>query len=276
MKERIAFRNQIREHLASLDAQTLSYDESEFWMIRAAYAYIEHYALDRGLRNTAIALPLARGLHNGVHRKSMLMWGGTAYRQPYVIHCLQVCRMLLDIKVPLSREEEDILLASALCHDMVEDIPFPNHGEELVEVYGLDPRVLEVVRLVSKRKDFTPEQEREHFRKIQENCLALLVKLSDRSHNVEDLYNMSTRKVHSYIEETEAYILPMCGYGRTQYPELEKSLDILEDKIRSLTHVAAVLVDRCEERMQELQQQLQALREENAQLRRMYEHLWEE
>lgn len=275
MNERILFRNQVNQRLSRLNPETLRWNEDEFWMVQFPYETLEYYAIDHHLMNTAMALPLARGLHNGSHRKSSITRGGVAYRLPYVIHCLIVCRMLVDLHLPLSADEEDIVLAAALCHDMVEDIPFPNHGEELTEEFGLDPRVLETVKLVSKRKDFTPEQEQAHFHAIESNKLSLLVKLSDRSHNVEDLYNMSTWKVHEYIGETRKYFLPMCAYGMEHYPELAACIEILRDKIVSLTQAAEIMVDRCEAREQELREQLQALQEENRQLQAQCRALWE-
>lgn len=275
MKERIAFRNKVNAALAQMDPEVLSYDESEFWMIQSPYEYIEYYALENRLMNTAIALPLARGLHDGAHRKSSVTRGGITYKLPYVIHCLMVCRMLVDLKLPLSKDEEDIVLASALCHDMIEDISFPDHGRELMTVYHLDPRVYDTVKLVSKRKDFTEEEEQAFFRAIMDNKFALLVKLSDRSHNVEDLYNMSVWKVHEYIGETRKFFVPMCLYGLRNYRNLVKPLEILYDKIDSLTHASEIMVDRCEARERELRTQLQVLREENAELRKTYRALWE-
>lgn len=275
MNERNAFRGEVRRVLQSIDPEVLSYDESEFWMIRMPYEYIEHYAIDHQLMNTAIALPLARGLHDGSHRKSSVTRGGESFRLPYVIHCLLVCRMLVDLHIPLPREEEDIALAAALCHDMVEDIPFPDHGKEMVTLFHLDPRVYETVKLVSKRRDFTDEEERAFFHNIESNHLSLLVKLSDRSHNVEDLYNMSAWKVHEYIGETRKFFLPMCEYGLAHYPELQKTIEILQDKIVSLTRASEILVDRCEAREAELRTQLAKLREENAALRETYTKLWE-
>lgn len=274
MKEIAEFRKKINAALAELDPELLAYDESEFWMIKWPYEYIEYYVHENGLRNTAIALPLARGIHNGTHRKSSIVKNGVSYKLPYVIHCLLVCRMLVDVKLPLSKEEEDIVLAASLCHDMIEDIPFPNSGRELVTDYGLDERVYETVKLVSKRRDFTPEEEREFFRKINENKLALLVKLSDRSHNVEDLYNMSAWKVHEYIGETRSFFMPMCEYSLANYPELEKIIEIFQDKIVSLTQAAEIMVDRCEAREKELLAELNRLKDENAELHRIYNELW--
>ncbi|MBQ0070517.1 MAG: HD domain-containing protein, partial [Spirochaetales bacterium] len=190
------------------------------------------------------------------------------------IHCLMVCRMLVDLNLPLSSEEEDITLASALCHDMIEDIPFPKKGRELVDVFGLDKRIYEIVKLLSKRKDFTEEEEKAHFHAIESNRLALLVKLSDRSHNVEDLYNMSQWKVHEYIGETEKFFHPMCDYGTQHYPEVVQVLEILRNKILSLTQVSEVLVDRLALREKELQDERDALKRENEELRAELSAVW--
>lgn len=270
MKDRSAFRAEIRKRLSDLDPAILAFDENEFWMIRSPYEFLEYYALEHQYINTCIALPLARGLHNGTHRKSRISKDGCDYRLPYVIHCLLVARILAHLHIPLSDDEKDILLAAALCHDMIEDIPFPDHGTELITQYHLDPRVYETVKLVSKRKDFTKQQEQEFFRNIAQNKLAMLVKLSDRSHNVEDLYNMSVWKVHEYISETKEYFLPMCQYGLEHFPELGRSIEILQDKILCLTNASEILVDRCEAREQQLLQQLKLLQEENSRLRQQY------
>ena len=261
-----AFLKSVQTALDSIDAETLSYDESEFWIIKRPYEYIEEYAIEHELFNTAVALPLSRGLHNGTHRKSGFVRNGKQYRLPYVIHCLLVCRMLIDIRTGLSRDEEDIVLASALCHDMIEDLHFEDGGREIYTVYGLDPRVYETVKKVSKRKDFTDEEHQAYFDRIQEDRLALLVKLSDRGNNVEDLYNMTIWKTHEYIGETRKYFFPMCEYALSHYEELYRVFDLLQDKIRVLTGVAEILVDRYTEMDSRLSAELETLRAENAQL----------
>lgn len=276
MESRYQFQQRVKEALERIGAEVLSYDESEFWMIRSLYEYLEYYAAQNRLFNMAVALPLARGVHDGEHRKSKLTRNGKEYPLPYVIHCLSGCRMLADLHPSLSKDEEDILLAAALCHDMIEDIPFPDHGKELITQFHLDPRVYEVVRLVSKRKDFTKEEEIAHFHGIEQNKLALLVKLSDRGNNVEDLYNRSCWKVHEYVGETKTYFLPMITYGLAHYPDIVNPLEVLSDKIHTLIQVAEVLVERYEQRERELEQQLKELQEENERLRKEWKALWSE
>ena len=262
--------------LSRIGADVLFYDESEFWMIRSPYEYIEAHAYERRLLNTAAALPLARGLHNGVHRKFCMVKDDVSYRVPYMIHPLMVCRMLMDLQVPLSADEEDILLASALCHDMIEDLPFEDHGRELYTVYGLDRRVYETVLKLSKRKDFTKQEEEAHFRGIREDRLAVLIKLSDRGNNVEDLYNMSLKKVHEYIHETQEYILPMCAYAKENYPSLALAVSVLEDKMLCLTGISGVLAERYDRNEKELHQKYEALLAENERLRAEWKALSEQ
>ena len=268
------FQEKVNLVLEDIDPDTLHYEESEYWMIQSAYEYIEFYATRHCLLNTAIALPLARGLHNGDHRKLTLIKGDISYRLPYVIHPLMVCKMLIELRIPMSDQDLDILLAAALCHDMIEDIPFMDNGKELMILYHLDKRVYDIVKLVSKRKEFTEEETRMHFEEIAKNPMAAFVKLSDRSNNVEDLYNMSARKVREYVHETETYVLPICEKAKSQYPEYKEAFDLLGHKITCLIGAASVLVERYEEQEAQLREQVEELRQENTKLRKKWMSLW--
>ena len=276
METRREFMNRVNGHLKMIDPTKLLYNENEYWLIQGTYEYLECYAVDHRLQNMFIALPLVRGLHNGVYRKFGVEKGGEMHRLPYVIHCLLVCRMLVDIHPALSDEDQDCLLAAALCHDLIEDIAFEHGGNELVTEFHLDPRVYEIVKLVSKRSDFTIEEERQFFDKIQKNPLALLLKLADRGNNVEDLYNMSRKKLEEYLEETEKYFLPMSDYGIDNYPELSIAIHILRDKITILTTVSKVMITKLEARNQILRNQRNQLKLENMKLREEWKRLWEE
>lgn len=269
------FQKQVETLLQDIDPQELAYDTSEFWMIQPIYEYIYYYSIQNQLPNTYIALQLARGFHDGVHRKLSIIKDGKAYRLPYLIHPLQVCRMLIDIQIPLSHEDLDVVLASALCHDMIEDCDFPEHGKEMYKKYHLDKKVYETVKYVSKRKDFTEEEERAHFHDIESHELALLVKLSDRGNNVEDLYNMSLWKVHEYVGETNKFFLPMCEYALEHYPVLARSFEVLQDKIVTLTSAALILVDRYSDEELRLQEEVEMLKKENDLLRVQWKEYWE-
>lgn len=276
MDKRCQFQKKVAEILQQIGSETFAYEKDEFWMIRPLYENLEYFASDQQLLNTAIALPLSRGLHNGTYRKAKITRNGTSYRLPYVIHPLNVCRMLADLQINLPKEDLDILLAAALCHDMVEDLDFSEGGMELVTKYHLDPRVLETVLLLSKNRNATPEEEIAHFHGIEANPLSLLIKLSDRGNNVEDLYNRSCWKVHEYVGETNRFFVPMLDYGMKHYPDLTPALAVLGDKIHTLAGVAEILVERYERRSAELERELETLKEENERLRNEWKALLSE
>lgn len=267
MSGKSPFMMKIKEILRTMDPEILKYNKDEFWLYERHYDYIKRYAAERRLISTAVALPLVRGLHDGTYRKSSVVKDGVSYRLPYVIHCLQVCCMLIDLQMPLSQEDEDTVLASALCHDLIEDIPFKNGGRELYTDFHLSEAIYKTVFTLSKRKDFTEEEHRAYFKGIQEDPLALLVKLSDRGNNVEDLYNMSIWKVHEYVHETRECIFPMCAYARKNYPHLIVCFTILQDKMKNLTEIGEILVDRYEEQEKRMVSRLEQLQEENLKLR---------
>lgn len=261
------FMAKIKEILQTIDPEILAYNKDEFWLYERHYDYIKRYAAERKLISTAVALPLVRGLHNGTYRKSSVVKDGVSYRLPYVIHCLQVCSMLIDLQLPLTQEEEDTALSAALCHDLIEDIPFPNGGKEIYTDFHLTENIYNTVLTLSKRKDFTEEEHKAYFRGIQEDPLALLVKLADRGNNVEDLYNMSIWKVHEYVHETRERIFPMCTYARRHFPQLIVPFTILQDKMRNFTEIGEILVDRYEEQEKRMVSRLEKLQEENMKLR---------
>ena len=269
------FRIKLQQMLDEIGEETLSYREDEFWMIESDYEFIEYYAAKNRLLNTAAALPLARGLHDGTYRKSTVIRDDRTCRLPYVIHPIQVCRVLIELNIPLSPHEQDVLFASALCHDMLEDIEFPEHGEELVSRYHLDPEVYDIVKTVTKRRDFTEEEELEHFHAIARSKFAMLVKVADRGNNVEDLYNRTSWKVHEYVGETRKYFFPMLSYAAEHYPDIESIISILRDKIFSLTGAAEYLVDRYDQQEAGLKSRVISLREENEMLRRTWKELWQ-
>lgn len=261
-----SFNKKVEQALADIDSDVLDYHEDEFWMIRSSYEYLEFYSKKHQLVNTAIALPLSRGLHNGTYRKLPIIRSGVPHNPPYIIHCLAVAKMLADMWLPISPKEKDILLAAALCHDTIEDIHFKDGGRELYLEYHLDKEVYDTVLLVTKRHDFSLDEEKNHFKNIMENRLALLIKLSDRGHNVSDLYNMSEKKIREYIGETRAYILPMCEYSREHYPELNEVIEIMQDQLICLTKTVEKISEKYNDFFKAQSKKLQQLREENKSL----------
>lgn len=218
--------------------------EEEF-LYNNTYLFIKGHATGLELNQTLKALPLARCLHNGQYRKSCITVNGKEYKLPYLLHVLKVCSTLISLKLPLEKDELDILLAASLLHDVLEDCKenFPDGGNELVVRYGFSPEVYSIVKSVSKLSGLNEEQLNDYFNNIKRNKLSLLIKLADRSHNVEDLYNMKPEKLHKYVLETRTWIYSLATYGKACYPEISNGLNILKSKIVSLTECTETIVE---------------------------------
>ena len=230
-----------------------SYNVNEEYLYSDTYLFIKGYASGRSWKNTLKALPLARQMHDGQYRKGLIEINGKKVQLPYVLHVLKVCSTLISLNLPMTDEELDILYASALLHDVLEDAEemFPKGGRELVDDYGFPQLVYETILLLSKHSGATEFELNEYFNKIKKNKFALLIKMADRSHNVEDLYIMKIEKLHKYVKETRDYIYPLSTYGKSHYPELSYGLTILKAKILSLTELTETLVNMYEETIKE-------------------------
>ena len=217
-----------------------AYNKDEEYLYIKPYMYIKGYAVARQYENTLKALPLARHMHDGQYRKGTVNVGGKDVRLPYFLHVLKVCSTLINLDLKLPDKELDILFCSAICHDLLEDChdKFPKGGIELVENYGIDGEVLDIVRLLSKHTGADEEELSEYFNAIKYNKLALLVKFSDRGHNVETLSCMKLDKIHKYVKETRDWIYPLCSYAKQNYPEITTGVTILKSKIAIETSIS--------------------------------------
>ena len=219
--------------------------EEDLVFIKTFY-YIKGFATARNYLNTLRALPLVRRIHEGQYRKGMIYVNGQERKIPYITHVLRVCASLMALDLPLTDEEHDTLYAAALLHDVLEDRPelFPDNGEELVTKYNITRETLEIIRMVSKRSGATEPELEVYFDTIRRNKLALLLKVGDRSDNVETLVVMKDQKLQKYIDETRKHIYPMLSYGKETYPELSNALTILKSKIVALTEATEALMYR--------------------------------
>ncbi len=225
-----------------------SYNVDEAFLYDKTYLFIKGYASALNLTQTLKALPLARRFHNNQYRKGEIELNGIKYRLPYVLHVLKVCSTLISLNLPLTNTELDNLFAAALLHDSIEDAEqyFPNGGKELMTIYGFSYEIYEAVYLVSKKSGYTEEQLNDYFDTLKKNRYAILIKLADRSHNVEDLYNMKIEKLHKYVNETRTWIYPLAAYGKANYPECSNGFTILKAKIVSLTEATETIVEMYE------------------------------
>lgn len=107
------------KNLTSLSVNT---DENKYMK---SYMFIQGFAVAKNLRQTLIALSVARQFHTGQYRNDGL---------PYITHPLKVCTTLISYGI-----DDDITLSAALLHDILEDCSdcLPLKGQELVCEYQL-------------------------------------------------------------------------------------------------------------------------------------------
>jgi (p)ppGpp synthase/HD superfamily hydrolase len=247
-----------------------SFNLEEECLYNKHYLFIKGFATGRNLKYTLRALPLARKVHDGQHRKGLVEINNRKYQLPYILHCLKVCSTLISLSLCMTDEELDLLLCESLLHDAIEDDEgfFKNEGFELVTEYGFPREVYDTIKLLSKNAGASELELSEYFNNIKKNKFALLIKLADRSHNVEDLYNMKLEKLHKYIIETRTWIYPLATYAKSNYPEYSNGVTILKSKIVSLTELTETIVNLYEEKLNEKENEINELRRELLELKK--------
>lgn len=261
------FYKKVDKILRRIGEDHLLYNLDESWMYDDLYDFVMKYAERKKLINTAVALPVVRSLLSGTYRGYKLTKDGKRIKRPYMYHCLSVTRMLINLHLPLSLEEKDILLAAALCHDLKSHVAFPNKGTEVETVYHLDPRVVDIMMLIYVGDCESDADYACVFSKVRENKLAMLIRMADRANIVEELYNFSMWRMQEYIHETRAYYLPMCVFAREFYPELDAAVGILQNKMHDLIASTDIFITRYDNRQKELAEKILLLEEENARMR---------
>ena len=241
-----------------------SYNTDEEYLYIKSYIFIKGFAQGLQLKNTLRALPLARFLHNGQYCKGETIVNGKMVKLPYILHPLKVCSTLISLNLNMSKEDLDILCTCAILHDVVEDREdtFPKEGIELVTDYAFPEQVYTTIKLLSKHSGATEYELNEYFNNIKHNVFALLIKLADRSHNVETLNSFKIDKLHKYTNETRRWIYDLCSYGKQHYPQHSNGFTILKAKIVSLTELTETLVDQHMEKEAALNKEIAALKAE--------------
>lgn len=242
----------------------------------AIYRYVEAHAARNGQKNTLAALPKMWEIMSGAVELPGKRTDIPGNHYAYWRHSVAVCRMLIDLPGRVSHEEADILLASALCHVLPETFRLPDLKGLITGEMGLDERIYDTVMVLYRDDPLSDIQQRLYFERLRENKFALLIKLTDRSNLVEQLYSISGWSARSYIHETRTYFLPLCVYAKGRYHDMLAAVSVLMEKMRNLSEVAEILLSRYELRENALSQEILLLEEDNAGLRRMIQELEEE
>ena len=146
------------------------------------------------------AYDVAEEMHRGQLRKS---------GEPYLIHPMAVAEILAD----LGMGEETIV--AGLLHDVVEDTSYTE--EELIVDFGEDVAMLVdgVTKLASLKFESKEERQAENLRKMflamSKDIRVLIIKLSDRLHNLRTINYMTHDKIIEKCRETLDIYAPLAA-----------------------------------------------------------------
>lgn len=209
--------------------------------------YIKGFAKGRRLHNTVKAISYASMLHEGQKRKS---------GEDYIEHPMRVCKQLISLGI-----DDDNILAASLLHDVVEDCNIS--VAELKEEFGAD--ISDCVALLSKlpypAKVNKQAMLDNYYNGIKnsKNVKAMLIKISDRCHNLSTMTGPFTQeKIIDYIYETRTYVYPLCDYVIDNYPEysdLVYSMKYHMDSIIYAVNTCLEEIDRLNWKIEDMKDQ---------------------
>jgi len=145
------------------------------------------------------AFEVARDAHDGQRRKS---------GEPYIFHPIAVAHIVAH-DVGLGA----ISIASALLHDTVEDTPLTH--DDIYRMFG--EKISRIVRGLTKIKRLKHDKDlslqAENFRKmiltLNEDVRVILIKISDRLHNMQTMDSMPRHKQEKIASETLYIYAPL-------------------------------------------------------------------
>ena len=163
------------------------YDDRIQNLIEKIKAYAPNADIDKVVR----AYNLAKEAHKGQFRKS---------GEPYIIHPVAVANILADMELDIDT------ICGGLLHDVVEDTDYEE--SDIEEMFGKDVAALvDGVTKLGKIKYMTKEESqasnlRKMFMAMAKDMRVMLIKLSDRLHNMITLEYMDSDKVRYKAQET--------------------------------------------------------------------------
>lgn len=215
-------------------------------IIRKAVEELKLY-LPTGLRKAERklienAFTLARDAHASQTRKS---------GEPYILHPLAVALIV----VREMRQTDVAVIAAALLHDVVEDTDVTI--EQIRSKFGADVAFL--VDAVTKPNKDQVDNFQHILASVNGDVRVLVLKLSDRLHNIRTLEGLPPRKQWKISAETQFFFAPLAGrlglfkvkselenlafkfLNPNEYAYIEKALE--EDKARTKTATESFMYD---------------------------------
>jgi len=212
---------------------------------------LRSYNPDANVALVEAAYEFAAAAHNGQCRKS---------GEPYITHPVAVAKIVADMQLDATS------VAAALLHDVLEDCGVTY--EQLEAKFGKE--VASIVDGVSKldRLNFTSRDEaqvenlRKMFLAMAKDVRVILIKLSDRLHNMRTLKHQGSEAQTRIAQETMDIYAPLAhrlGVSEIKWELEDLSFRVLEpDRYQEMTHTVA---RRRAERQQITQDLMTQLRE---------------
>lgn len=159
-----------------------------------------------------------------IHHKDAKRSGGLSYKT----HPIRVAYQLMLAGVYI-----DDIIGAALLHDVLEDCDVT--PMDLMVKDKISEGVIDIVKLLTKEKGY---DEAEYYSRIGTSPEAILVKLSDRLHNLSTMHGaFSKKKMMKYIAETKAHVLPLCDEWVSSISRYTTSMQILKQQIETLLDI---------------------------------------
>lgn len=140
------------------------------------------------------AFKFARKAHDGQFRKSGL---------PYILHPLAVAMIV----VTEMRQKDAAIVAAALLHDVVEDTVYSIW--DIKDNFGDDVSFL--VAAVTKPNKEQVDNFKHILSSVHGDVRVLILKLSDRLHNMRTLSSLKPQKMWKVASETQGFYAPLAG-----------------------------------------------------------------
>lgn len=217
------------------------------------------YAQKHDLKNTVASLSIIRKYSKLVKNKSKIPY--------YLANCQGTAKMLSEINLPFDTTELDYALSAALLHTISKHVSTINFEREMTAIYGIDPRICEIVKMITLNGQTSDEELTAFYDQIKTDRIALIVRLTERSNLVERLSEVTALKAKVQISDTKRYFFPMCVYAKIHYPELTPAIAVLMEKMRNLMDVAEILIEQFDQREKDLSRDILELLEENTRIR---------
>lgn len=229
------------------DGTTLSNECIEY------YKSIKEYAERHKFVNTIISLDLACKLHNSQYRD-----GG----KPYIVHPLEITQYIIHLNIynaildmhlnqlhnsKLAEEQAnldlDILLASALLHDSIEDCKLPLKGKEFISKYNLHPDVYKFTNILTKDKSKPGYTLAGYYEDIGKYWQTALLKIVDRTSNCSTMDVFTKQRMEKYVHEITDYFYPLISKSKSSYPYFSRAFTIMKYMIVSINETVASILN---------------------------------